>query len=453
MGITRHQFMLVVAVAFGTLLNPLNTTMIAVAFSRLQEDFQVTYESISWLIASFYLASAISQPIFGKLADRYGPKRIFMIGLVLVAGASALSPLSPTFGWLIGFRVVQSLGSAALFPAGMSIIRSSVTDNQARVLGVLSIFSSTSAGLGPSLGGVLIHYGDWPLIFLINFPFILLSVILGWRVMPRDRQQDRGQRQPLDIPGMVWFGLLITVGIVFLLTLQRGPYYFLLAAAVLLIIGFYRYEGGRAHPFIDMRFLKSNPEVCVVYVQFILVNSVFYSVMFSLPSYLQEVRQFDSQTVGIVMLSVAGLGIVIAPLAGLWIDRAGSRLPLLVGTFSLIGGSALMLSLSGDTSALWIFFVLSMVGFSNGFQNIGLQTALYSLVSKRETGLASGLFMTSRFLGTLLSSALLGLVFSAGMTTERLHQMAWACTVISLCLLLLTLRMPRKAGVQSKGLE
>ena len=148
MGLSRKQFYIVAAIALGILLNPLNTTMIAVAFSRLQEDFQVSYQSISWLIASFYVASAISQPIFGRFTDKYGPKRIFMIGLLLVTIASMLAPLSPNFGWLIAFRVLQSIGSAALYPAGMSVIRSIVTDNQARVLAVLSVFSSTSAGVG-----------------------------------------------------------------------------------------------------------------------------------------------------------------------------------------------------------------------------------------------------------------------------------------------------------------
>jgi MFS family permease len=205
MGLSRKQFYIVAAIALGTLLNPLNSTMIAVAFSRLQEDFEVTYQSITWLIASFYVASAIGQPVFGRFTDIYGPKRIFMIGLGLVTVASMLAPLSPNFGWLITFRVLQSIGSAALYPAGMSVIRSIATDNQARVLAVLSIFSSTSAGIGPFLGGVLIHYGDWQLIFLINFPFIVASLIFAIRLIPRDEERNRTAKQTMDYWGMLWF--------------------------------------------------------------------------------------------------------------------------------------------------------------------------------------------------------------------------------------------------------
>jgi MFS family permease len=448
MGITRKQFLLITAVALGTLLNPLNTTMIAVAFSRLQEDFQVTYQGISWLIASFYVTSAIAQPIFGRLSDQYGPKKIFMIGLALVTVASILAPLSPGFGWLIAFRVVQSAGSAALFPSGMSMIRSTVTGNQARVLGIMSIFSSTSAGLGPSLGGILIHYGDWPILFLINFPFLIVSFILAVMIMPKDQARSNSAQGEMDYAGMAFFAGFIMVLLIFLLTLQDGFNFLFFGLSVALGIGFYQYQARKSQPFINVHFLKKNKDVSLIYLQFILVNAIFYSVMFGIPSYLQQVRHFDSKTVGLVMLSVAGLGVFIAPLAGRWIDRVGSRIPLIVGTVSLLAGTTLMITLGNGASALWIFAILSLIGFSNGIQNIGLQTALYSFVSKKETGLASGLFMTSRFVGTMFSSSILAAMFGKEITTGRLHLMAITCAVISLCLLVMSVRMSRAAGIR-----
>ncbi len=139
--------------------------MISVAFSRLQDDFGLSFADISWLISTYYLASAIGQPVLGKLSDMFGRKRMFILGLLLVTASSMLAPLSPGFHWLLAFRFVQAIGTSAVFPSGMSIIRSVVTENQARALGILSVFSSTSAAFGPSIGGFLIHYGDWPAIF------------------------------------------------------------------------------------------------------------------------------------------------------------------------------------------------------------------------------------------------------------------------------------------------
>lgn len=448
---TRKQFMLISAVALGTLLNPLNTTMIAVAFARLQEDFQVTYQGISWLIASFYITSAIAQPVFGKMADLWGPKKFFMLGLAMVTLASVLAPLSPGFGWLIAFRVLQSAGSAALFPSGMSIVRAEISENQAKVLGIMSIFSSTSAGLGPTLGGVLIHYGDWPLIFMINFPFLIASFVLAALIMPKDSPRTRAASGGMDYWGVLFFSAFLMVLLVFLLSLQDGMQVPLLALAVALGIGFYFFEARRDKPFIDVLFLKKNRNVSLVYLQFILVNAVFYSVMFGVPSYLQQVQRFDSQTVGLVMLSVAGLGVFITPLAGTWIDRIGSRVPLIVGTCSLLAGALLMTTLRDGTAAIAIFAILSLIGFSNGIQNIGLQTALYSFVSKKETGIASGLFMTSRFLGTIFSSSILAAVFGKEISTGSLRTMFVTCAAISVALLAMSIRMSRQAGIQSSG--
>ena len=164
--------------------------------------------------------------------------------------------------------------------------------------------------------------------------------------------------------------------------------------------------------------------------------------MFSIPSYFQQVRQFDAQQVGMMMLALSGLGIFTTPLVGRWIDNSGSKTPLITGSFIVIAGSLLILLIHEYSASLAIFAVLSVFGLSSGFQNLGLQTALYSYVSAAETGIASGLFMTSRFMGTILSSSLLGAIFSHEITTQRLHGMAIVCAVISLATLTLSIIMP-----------
>ena len=114
---------LVGAVIVGTLLNPLNSSMIAVALVPLQSDFRVSVALASWLISGFYLAAAVAQPLMGRLADQFGARRVFGTGLLLVGMASALAPLSPTFGWLVAFRVLQACGTSAAYPAGLAMIR------------------------------------------------------------------------------------------------------------------------------------------------------------------------------------------------------------------------------------------------------------------------------------------------------------------------------------------
>ncbi|MET3504618.1 MFS transporter [Halalkalibacter oceani] len=439
------ETLLVTAVALGILLNPLNTTMISVALVRLQEEFYLTFADVTWLISTYYLVSAIGQPLLGKWSDLFGCKKVFMIGLLLVTVSSALAPLSPSFGWLIGFRIIQAFGSSALFPAGMGIIRNRITSHQAKALVIISIFSSTSAAFGPSLGGLLLHYGDWPLIFLCNFPFIIASFLLAWRLFPSDPTPSPGGKARMDWGGVALFSAAIFVWLLFFLELAEGFSPWLLALSAALSLVLYRYELDRNEPFINVGFLKKNMNVTLIYAQYILTNMAFYSIMFGVPSYLQQAQGMDPQKTGLVMLSIAGFSVLVTPIVGRWIERSGSRPSLIVGTASVVAGSMLMLIIRDQTSVAVIFLVLCVLGIANGFNNLGMQTALYDFVSKEETGIASGLFMTSRFIGTILSSSLLAALFGQTITTGNMHSMAWVCAALGLVMFVLTLRLPRAA--------
>ena len=424
------------------MLNPLNSSMIAVAITRVQGTFNASFADVSWLIASFYLASCIGQPVMGKLCDAWGRKRMFMVGLVLVAVASMLAPFAPSFGWLIAIRLIQAVGSSTIFPAGMGIIRRTITQNQARALAILSMFANTSAALGPSVGGFLINAWDWQAIFLVNFPFVIASFVLAIRILPNDRPQE-GDNARVDWLGAGLFCVSIILLLLFLLSLDRkiGWWQGLLAIASLVL--FYQLESHVQNPFLDVQGLRRNFNVSTIYLQFMLVNFVFYTIYFAVPNYLQQVRHFSVKDTGLIMLAMAWASVISAPITGRWIDRSGTKSPLLAGAASVLGGSFLLLLINDFSNAWVIFLVLCVIGMSSGINNLGMQTSLYSFVRKEETGAAFGLFMTSRYMGTILSSSFLGLAFGHVINTQRFHLVAVVCTVIGILLLLLTIRMPR----------
>ena len=214
---------LMISVGLGVLLNPLNSSMIAVAIVRLQNVFRLDFTAVSWIIFSFYIASAIAQPVMGKASDLFGRKKIFLTGLVVAFAASLLAPLSPNFGWLIMFRIVQSIGTSMMVSVGMAIVRIHITEKQATALSVLSIFLSGAAAIGPFIGGVLIHWWDWPAIFFVNIPFVMVSFLLAWRNIPKDEPPTSDARgmsfrkwfEWIDGTGILFF----TVGLVALLVL------------------------------------------------------------------------------------------------------------------------------------------------------------------------------------------------------------------------------------------
>lgn len=440
-AIKRKSWVLVLAVGLGTLLNPLNSSMIAVALTRLQHEFHLTFADASWLISAFYLASAAAQPVMGKLGDMFGPKRLFITGLIIVAISSSLAPLSPSYWWLVAFRALQAVGSSTLFPSGMSIVRSSITKGQAQALSTLAVFSSVSAAFGPSIGGFLIESWDWQAVFLVNIPFLIVGFLLAIFVLPNSGKVHVDVKR-IDFAGIALFTVAIISLILFLLSLDGHVRWWAVPVFLLAAIGFYHFEMRRKEPFIDLRAIKSNKNVSLIYLQFLTINIVFYSIFFGMPTFLQQVRHYSERETGIIMLSIAGFGVVIAPLAGRWIDRAGSKPPLLVGAFTVLIGTVLLLTIHAGTTVWWIFIVMSVLGISNGFNNISMQTALYDFVTPEETGSASGLYQTSRYMGSILSSSLLGLLFNRHMDVQHLHMVAIVCFICSFLILGLTIRMP-----------
>ncbi|MFL6558131.1 MAG: MFS transporter, partial [Bacillus sp. (in: firmicutes)] len=213
----KNRALFLTAVASGTMLNPLNSSMIALALHSIQKDFQLSFSTVSWLISSFYLASAVAQPVTGKIGDIFGRKKTFLTGLILVALSAFGAPLSSTFLMLLIMRLFQSIGSSAIYPSGMALIRDHIKDRQASALAVLSIFASAMVALGPTIGGFLIVWGNWPAIFWVNFPFIIISFLLGWFMFPKDVKQDKermkGLLSNLDFLGIGYFA----AGMVFFL--------------------------------------------------------------------------------------------------------------------------------------------------------------------------------------------------------------------------------------------
>src|SRR5215831_4731474 len=189
----RPELRLIGAMLAGTLLNPLNSSMIAVALVLIQADFRVSVATASWLLSGFSLAAAVAQPLMGRFADLFGPRRVFCTGLLVVGVASALAPLAPALGWLIACRMLQALGTSAAYPAGLAIIRAINPQGQAPAgtLGAITITSSVSVALGPVLGGFLAARAGWPAIFLINLPITAVGLMLAWRWLPADAAPSR----------------------------------------------------------------------------------------------------------------------------------------------------------------------------------------------------------------------------------------------------------------------
>ncbi|WP_426453201.1 MFS transporter [Paenibacillus sp. S-38] len=449
---------LMIAVGLGILLNPLNSSMIAVAIARLQQVYSLDFTAVSWIIFSFYIASAIAQPVMGKASDVFGRRRIFLAGLVISFAASLLAPLSPTFGWLIVSRILQSIGTSMMAAVGMAIVRVHITEKRATALSILSMFLSGAAAIGPFVGGALIQWGDWPAIFLVNIPLTAAGFMLAWKRIPKDEPaaslvQGMSLRQGLalvDAYGVLLFvGGLVALLVGLLSAKSSGHVSFSHVMAVVIgllaLAAFVRHELQTASPFIPLRTFAQYPAMTWVNIQFMLVNLLFYALFFGLPSYLQMVRHVSEFHTGMLMLTLGLSSLAASPVAGRWIDKSGPRPALIVSALLMTLGSVWIVTLTPTSPVISVSLALAAFGVSNGLNAVGMQAALFSSSPKEMAGTASGLFNTSRYLGTIASSLLTGIIMGGAFSFEGFRRLGMILALIAFVLVVMNLRS-RNAG-------
>jgi len=435
-------------VALGVVLNPLNSSMISVALFDIQSSFGIQIATVTWLITCFYLAATVGQPLMGKLADLFGARLIFSIGVGLVILSSILSIWTASFGWLLFCRVLQAFGTTTAYPAGLAIIRSlsqgmEKNNNYASSLGLISITANVMAAFGPTIGGLLVAYISWKAIFWINVPIAVIVLLLTWIWIPKDKKNPtikrKGILRIIDLPGIIMFSSMLISLTLFLSYLKNGFQWWLLILSVLSAIILVLREIKIAKPFLDVKMLVSNIRLVSVFAQFAGLNIVFYALFFGLPMWLGQVKGYDPQIAGFIMLPFAGLGVLTTPIAVRMIQRSSHRPVIILGCAVLVIGTLLLLILGSKTPVILILIVAAIIGIPNGLNNLGLSTAMYSYAKPEETGVASGLFQTCRSVGSILSTSLLGLTFGGSVTTSGLHTIAIIATTISAGLLVISL--------------
>lgn len=441
---------LIVSLAFGTVLNPLNSSMIAVALIGLERHFEVGVATASWLVSGFYLAAAVGQPLMGRFADLFGARRLFVGGLVLVAIASILAPFVPGFWWLVGLRVVQAIGTSAAFPSALVLLRQAdgpeATRPPASAMAALTVAASTSAALGPVIGGFLVAFAGWQAVFLVNIPLTITGVILGLRFLPKEHNTRPTTKITVDIPGIALFTGGLGSLLVFLLYLDDQPRWWLLAGfavlAVLLVVRERRVD----EPFLDVRGLAANPALTSVLLQQGLTNLIFYCVFFGLPMWLESVRGFGANEVGLLVLPIAAMGVLTVPIAARVVRSRSSRTALVFGTAVVLAATLLIQGINSSTPIIVLVGIALLLGIPNGFNNFGLQTALYEASPPDRTGSSGGLFQTFRYLGAIMSTSVLGIVFEQDLSDNGLHNVGWVMTVLAVLLLTMAILLRRSSG-------
>lgn len=432
----------VASLSLGTALNPLNSSMIAVALVELQRHFDLTVPVVTWVITTFYLASAAGQPLMGRLADRFGPRRLFLFGMVVVVFVCALTPFAPSFAFVCVGRVLLAIGTATAFPSAIAMMRSLANGSGTstpRLLGRVQIANTAGAAVGPVVGGVLVSTLGWPAIFWINIPLAVLAFVGVFVFAPADAPRER---QPFgaivaasDIPGILAFIATLVALLVFLLGLRPTPAWWLLPVAVVAAALFVWRELVYRTPFLDLRLLARNRSLLMVYLCFAVFSLIYYCAFFGLPQLLQEHGGYSPAVTGVLMFPLAAVTIVVTPLAARAIERRGVRPTLLVGGATLVGAAALLAVLGATMDPVVVLVLTAAMGVPYCVVSIAMNQALYSSVRPQDAGVAAGMFQTSRYIGAILATTLIGISFAGGTTPPSWLIVIGVATALSIALL------------------
>lgn len=428
----------------GSALNPINSSVIATALVAIAAAMHVSVGQTSILISSLYLTCAIAQPTAGRLAEEFGPRRVFLAGIAIVFAGGLLGGFAQNLPTLVVSRVLIGLGTSAGYPSAMLLIRRRASavglkTPPADVLGTLAIAGAATVAIGPPLGGLLVGWFDWRAAFFINVPVTVVAFAMALRWIAKDPDTLRGRTprefvDSVDLYGVVGFGGAMTALLVFLLSVPR-PDWIALAVSVVASVALVRWELRAANPFLDVRLLVSNLSLTRTYVRNGLTLLGVYVVLYGLTQWMEVAHGLSAFQAGLTLIP---MGVLSAAAARVASRHVRLRLSLTVSALLMLVGAVATLFLTSHAPLIAIIGTTGLFGLMSGSSTVTNQTALYRESPPERLGTASGLLRTFGYLGSIASATITGLVFRTRVDDAGLHRVSLIMIGIGLVVLLMT---------------
>lgn len=416
----RRARWVLVATVLGSALTFIDTTVVSIALPAVGADLGAGSTGLTWVVNGYTLTLAALVLLGGSLGDRYGRRRIFLLGVACFAGASALCGLAPDVTVLVAARAVQGIGGALLVPTALAILQSSFAPgHRARAIGAWSGFTGVASAVGPFAGGWLVQTTSWRWVFLVNLPVALAVVLIARRHVPESR--DPGACPQLDVPGAA---LLVTgLGALTLgLTAAAGDGRSVpvtggaLAAGAGLLAAFLLRERRAAAPLLPPALLGQRLFVAANLITFV-VYAGLGAVFFVLVVALQVGAGFPPVAAGLSLLPVTVLMLLLSPSAGALAHRTGPRLPMAAGPLIAALG-VLLLGRAGPGAHYLLEVLLPAAVFGAGLTLLvtPLTATVLGALPTEQAGLASGVNNAAARTAGLLAVAAIPLVGGLGET-------------------------------------
>jgi EmrB/QacA subfamily drug resistance transporter len=420
---TWRRWFVLLPLALGVGMVGIDASIVSVANATIGRELHASLAGLQWVTNAYLLALCSLLLNAGRIADRIGRKRAFMIGIAGFGLSSAGCALAGSTGQLIAWRAIQGAAGAMLMPSSLAILRATFSDRELdRAIGAWAATATSSVVAGPIVGGLLVEHVSWQSVFLINLPVALVAV-LGTSWFALESRGPAGARD-LDLPGFALGGAGLFVLVFALIKAQShgwGSLYTigLFAAATVLLAAFVVRERTAAEPMLPLGLFRSRP-LSVASVLTVVTYFALYGVLFFWTLYLQRVLGDSPLTSGVQLLPLTAGFVVMSPLAG-WIGaRFGTRVSLLAGLLGIAAGSVVLtrVQIADGYGAVWPAFLL--LGASLSLAAIaGVQTMM-SNAPLRFAGVAGAVMTTACQLGGVLGIAVLGSVLGSHTAAPQL---------------------------------
>ncbi len=414
-----YKWILLANVMLGTFMAVLDATIVNVGLPKIMASFGVGIDKIQWVLTAYMLAMAVMLPTSGWLADKFGYKLIYFLGLFFFTLGSLLCGLSGNENMLILSRVIQGLGGGMIQPLGMAIIsREFPPEKRGIAIGFWVISAAASVSFGPLIGGYLVDNFSWQLIFAVNVPVGIFALFATFII--QEEYKSKTIRK-FDIVGFVsviiFFPLLLfALSEGNAITNSEGwkaPYILLsFAISIIAFVVFLTTELTVKEPLIDLRLLK-DVNFGLSNVIMLLFGIGVFGGVFLLPLYLQNALGYTALQSGLVFLPVGIIQGLVAPITGITINKVNAKIPIITGILLFAASFFIVSKLSFLTERSYIMLSLYLRGVAMGMMFTSLSTVALFDITREKMAQASGMLNTIRQLGGSLGVALMATILSS----------------------------------------
>ena len=399
-------------VIIGTFLGRLDQTIVNLALPKIINDFGITVSSAGWIATAYILANAIFVPIWGKLGDTIGRKKVYILGFTIFIFGSVLAGLAWNLSSMIVFRIIQAIAGSADYPTAMAIIAVTFREGKerAQALGIWSSSFAVAAVFGPLIGGPLIDNFSWRSVFLINLPIGILGIIMALRFINESRSEIKTRF-------FDWWGAFTLGGMLsaLVLVLDKGNDWGWLSATslicyflVVVLLGiFIKIEQKAPEPIVDLKFFKIPAFVNALLNNFVVFMGMMGG-LFLIPVFTQTFLGYTATQSGYLFMPMAFMMMIASPIGGALTGKIQSRYIIFASTLVASIGIFLFSYLDPKSTVLDIIIPLSIMAFGLGFGMAQRTNIIASVVDPHEIGIASSVLALVRNIAGAFGIAIFG---------------------------------------------